>query len=382
MKLQLIDIVNIVALFQLLVFIFFLTRRKSNRDSNFWEQPNRLLSMFLFIQVFVIFSYECLHLQQDVIHVSPHLFYLGTPFFYLAAPVFYFYVRSVAFSDFRFRVIDILHAAPFLAVVIIFASRFYFLSSHAKIILLTQGEVFSPQFWIAFNLMFFIQFFVYFLIDIRILKYYRVEIKQQYSSVQNINLSWLTFILYGFILAWLSSVAAFISRNYILFMFDEIQLFNCLAFFCFFNYIFYKGLSQPEIFSGIVEKPRYGTSRLTPAEGEVYFLKLQSYMTHMRPYMNPTLTLKDLAAQLSISQRYLSQVINESAHQNFYDFVNRYRIEEAKKLLSDESVKKNIMETLFEVGFNSKSSFNTAFKKVTGVTPTHFKKHHSASPEK
>jgi len=68
----------------------------------------------------------------------------------------------------------------------------------------------------------------------------------------------------------------------------------------------------------------------------------------------------------------LSQIINESKNINFYDYVNSYRISEAKDLLSS-NCDKTILEILYEVGFNSKSAFNTAFKKFTSVTPSKYK---------
>ena len=87
------------------------------------------------------------------------------------------------------------------------------------------------------------------------------------------------------------------------------------------------------------------------------------------------MTLEQLAGQLSIRPKMLSQVINESLQQNFFDFINRYRIEAAKKLLTNPADKKiTVLEVLYEVGFNSKSSFNTIFKKHTGLTPSEFKK--------
>ncbi len=82
-----------------------------------------------------------------------------------------------------------------------------------------------------------------------------------------------------------------------------------------------------------------------------------------------------MAGKIGIHPRYLSQIINESLGQNFFDFINHYRIEEAKRMLTqtlDEHI--TVLEVLYEVGFNSKSAFNTAFKRHTGVTPTEFKK--------
>ena len=80
---------------------------------------------------------------------------------------------------------------------------------------------------------------------------------------------------------------------------------------------------------------------------------------------------------MEVRPKVLSQVINESLHQSFFDFVNRYRIEEAKQQLThpeDEAI--TILEILYNSGFNSKSSFNTLFKKYTGLTPTEFRKNH------
>lgn len=68
-------------------------------------------------------------------------------------------------------------------------------------------------------------------------------------------------------------------------------------------------------------------------------------------------------------------MINEGLNQNFYDFINYHRVKESERLLREpDSDFKTVLEVLFEVGFNSKSSFNTAFKKINGVTPTQFKK--------
>ena len=374
MKLQPVDIINTIVMFQLLVFIYFLIKRKLNQQSKSIGQSNIILAIFLFVQLLIIFDFECSHLSNEVIILTPHIFFIGTPFIFLAAPLFYLYVRSIAFSDFKFRNKDLLHGLPFAIAILIFAQRFYFLSSGAKETIIANHSLFSIIFWIGYNVILFSQLLIYFLIDLRILNYYREEIRQQYSSVSSINLSWLNFILYAFIIAWLSSIVVFLSRNYFGSLYNQIQFVNFFAFFCFFNYIFYKGLSQPEIFSGIEEQPKYISSRLTETEAEKYLSELNTYMTEQKPYLNPTLALKELASQISISPRYLSQIINEYTHQNFFDYVNRYRIEEAKRLFSENSSEKTVLEILYEVGFNSKSSFNTAFKKFTGVTPSHFKK--------
>ncbi|MFH6601865.1 helix-turn-helix domain-containing protein [Maribacter algicola] len=108
-------------------------------------------------------------------------------------------------------------------------------------------------------------------------------------------------------------------------------------------------------------------------EKEVEIIK--SYMEKARPFQNSGLTLRDLAQQLRIPPKQLSQIINKQLDQNFIDFVNSYRLGMAKeRLLKPRDDKETILEVMYEVGFNSKSSFNTLFKAKTGKTPTEFKK--------
>jgi len=177
---------------------------------------------------------------------------------------------------------------------------------------------------------------------------------------------------------WLMDVLTWIM---IIVKMDAPQIFNLLTMsslsinFIFATAVVYKGLKYPEIFSGIEEKPKYAQSKLTKQESEKHIKQLLQFMNTSKPYLEPSLSLTELAENLTIHPRYLSQEINDTLNQNFYDFVNSYRIEEAKKLFSDpKNRKKTVLEILYEVGFNSKSVFNNAFKKHTGITPTQFRK--------
>ena len=101
-------------------------------------------------------------------------------------------------------------------------------------------------------------------------------------------------------------------------------------------------------------------------------------MVEKKPYLNPDLNLPELAGELNIPSHYLSQVINKNIGQNFFDFINRYRIEEVKSKIMDPNYHKySVLGIAFEAGFNSKSAFNRVFKNSTGQTPTQFKKQHS-----
>src|SRR5690606_35792170 len=103
--------------------------------------------------------------------------------------------------------------------------------------------------------------------------------------------------------------------------------------------------------------------------------RLTDAMQKQKPYLESDLNLIKLANLLSVSTHQLSYVINTGFNKNFFQYINEYRIEKAKKLLSDNTNDNlSILGIAFESGFNSKTSFNTTFKKMTGKTPSEFKK--------
>ena len=98
-------------------------------------------------------------------------------------------------------------------------------------------------------------------------------------------------------------------------------------------------------------------------------------MQEHKPYLNHLLTLDNLATQIFMPPRQLSQVINRHFKQNFFEFINSYRIEEAKILLTkEENAKVTMLEIMDQAGFNSKATFNTFFKKLVSLTPTQYRK--------
>ena len=97
-------------------------------------------------------------------------------------------------------------------------------------------------------------------------------------------------------------------------------------------------------------------------------------MEENRSYLNRNLTLSELSKELSISPHLLSQLINEHFSNNFNDFINNYRIDEAKRLLGNPEFNNlTIASIAYDSGFNTLSAFNAAFKKFTGKTPSQYK---------
>ncbi|WP_179140056.1 helix-turn-helix domain-containing protein [Chryseobacterium sp. YR221] len=150
-----------------------------------------------------------------------------------------------------------------------------------------------------------------------------------------------------------------------------------------------KALKYPEFFRGVdpqlqlINDFKNKTEPKTRSEGKqnidnsnvnLQIELLNTYMTEKKPYLDPALTMQSLATQMNMPTRELSILINSNMKQHFFHFVNTYRIENAMELLKKHSKKDStVLEILYQVGFNSKSSFNTAFKKHTALTPTEYR---------
>jgi AraC-like DNA-binding protein len=124
-----------------------------------------------------------------------------------------------------------------------------------------------------------------------------------------------------------------------------------------------------------IKKARYERSLIKGLDIDVVYDRLTYLMGVENIYKDFDLSLESLAQMMSITPHQLSQFMNEKLNTNFRNYINSYRIEEAKKILLHES-DKNILAVCYDVGFNSKSTFNHWFKTYTGKTPTEFRQEH------
>jgi len=234
-----------------------------------------------------------------------------------------------------------------------------------------------PAWMFLASILIYLYIFAYLWLSYRTVSAYRAIIKDKYSSLEGINLDWLNFIIRSFtaitVFAMVHNVIPVLGSP----TFHYITLIILLVFtFYFVNRVLVRALNQPEIFSGIElnELDKYAGSTLDAKEIENFKRQLIIVLEEERLYLNPDLTINELAERLQTSSRVLSQVINQSFNKRFYDFINTYRCEEVKRILQGPDEKITILEALYQAGFNSKSSFNKEFKKLTGQTPTEFKK--------
>ena len=126
-------------------------------------------------------------------------------------------------------------------------------------------------------------------------------------------------------------------------------------------------------------KKKYLNSSLSNSESDQIWDEIKEVMEQEKPFLNSEYRLNDLASKVNKTVHHVSQTINEKEGKNFSDFINSYRVQTAKDLLSSGRTKEvTILAVSYEAGFNSKTAFYNAFKKETGLTPTAFLKSHTS----
>ncbi len=142
-----------------------------------------------------------------------------------------------------------------------------------------------------------------------------------------------------------------------------------------FYYVVYKLLESPKEILPKLKCAKYKTSNLKKEDIEKHKNRLIKLMSDDKMFLNKTLSVIEVAKKLNIPRQHVSEILNIHMQVNFQDFINSYRIEKfIEYLQKDEYKNYTILAIALEVGFSSKTSFNTTFKKVKGITPTQFKK--------
>lgn len=343
------DTVNFIAVFQLLFFGIYLFL-KGNKT-----YPTFFLKLHLFFQLISFFNY--FFWRTDSPFIRPFL-PLAMPSIFLWAPTFYFYIRSRLYLQFVPSRRLLLHGIPALlmSIVIIYS---LIVSDDFREDMNSIGVV---TFYISKILQ--IAYYVY---TLYLIYKYRQELKLVTSASEQSKLNWLFLITYGIALTSLSSM--------IFYMFPEFTDwgFSYILFFIFLNIFFFKAILQPDQYLGIDERKLLPV-RLSVEKSTSSFRKIDELIDSKQLYLDPDLNLHNVAQAVKLSDRLVSQVIKQSVSDNFTDYINKKRIQYAKNVLkSTTKAEKNILEILYEAGFNSKSVFNTQFKKHEGMSPTEFR---------
>lgn len=367
--------VFLIAAFNALFFTVLLFQKKPKALHDiiliFW-----LTYLGLFIGVYAIYSHELFtHFRLLSVSLISLLMLHG--------PFLYYYLSALISGKKKFEGGDLLHLIPFALfnLYIIVSSQDPSLAEKLNLERVSPGDD-PPLLFTLFLIITVLSGPVYFMLTFSLFKKLDLKIFRNFSNPENVDLLWIRKLVIVFGLVWTSLVIITVIHH----IFDLFPaefctdgLFLTLSFFVI--VIGYYGLKQNVIFAvdvapadDIKMQAKYSGSRLTGEEAKQYAARLKEYMASARPYLNPDLSLPQLAAELNISSHYLSQVINDQFSLNFFDFVNSYRVGEVKQRISDPDYDKfSLLGIAMECGFNSKSAFNRVFRQMTGMTPSAYR---------
>ncbi len=343
----------------------------------------------------------------------PHLLGLGAPLPFLFGPLLYLYVVALTRPVVRFDPRWLAHALPFAAGALFFAQAFYFETGDEKVALARASEgAGAPISLHVVTALEVVQALVYLFLGWQELAGYGRKMRGYFSDLARIDLRWLRALVLAHAAVWclvlLSTVLRVVAGTSSA-LGHLVQLGSSVAIFL----TGYVSLWQPELVqkasaAKVAEEttpseppspssppelvpppertepvgaetapappPKYRRNRLDDAEAQELATRLEQLMTQKRLYREPGLTLPTLADELGITPHMLSQVLNVCVGKSFFVYVNTFRAEDLKAALVDpSSAGRGVLELAFEVGFSSKSTLNSFFKKHTGMTPTEFR---------
>lgn len=310
----------------------------------------------------------------------PNLAYLGTLLGLLQAGTLFLYAKSLMYRDFRLVKEHAVHTLLFWVVSAIFLVEYYLQPTEVKLQILLQrdhpGVLTSPLLAVGIHMV----FLGYLYATIRSINRFGVNIRQIFSNIENKQLSWLRSLLIGYSVVW--TVSMFYCFSAHVYKSETsaawVVAIGAVTGFVFINYLFVNALRQPIIFSGLSAEESAlliigDESDAVPFSDSAFIRRLEQHMAEARPHLYSNLTVEQLARKLEVQPRELSRAINHGLGQNFFEFVSGYRVQEAKRQLGDAANNDSILQIMYESGFNSKSVFNTAFKKATGKTPSQYR---------
>jgi len=358
MKINPINIVHTLIIWQSILFALVLFTPKYNK-----KKSNRYLSLLL-LTLGIHFIYNILYSNGYFLDILPAY---SCSYGFLYGPLIFLHIKFYLAKDASFKPLYWLHFFPFILILIL-TSIGYSVCNTVAI-------------WI------FPMMLTYCLFSFREIYIYNKTIAQVSSMSYTSETKWLkTILIIMLLIVFLNILQTQMSFVNIGRFEVSMEALVQIGVLFLVNIITYQGLKSPQSFQQIsdsdVEMSRSnelknGIASIDKNTLQKLAEKLEKYMKQDQPYLNPELNINTLAEAVEVPEKTISQTINHVIGSNFSDYVNSYRIADAKLKLeagSEESL--SIKEIMYDVGFNSRSVFNSVFKKKTGLTPSEYKKHH------
>jgi AraC-like DNA-binding protein len=318
------------------------------------------------------------------LNASRNIFFFGNAAMLLEGALLFLYVQSLTKKGFQLQRKHLLHLIPLVIYAIYAYILYYQYDDLTKYRLIVSLEIFNH--W-SFKYFYLIRDSVrigYGIAGIYALFEYQAVIRGKFSEIQRIDMQWLVSIVVGFLLyrAWmfiesLYSCVFLIAHGdstpqYIHIMNMSGLLSGYVACLLIITLVFF-GLRYSLILEGVDYVLSTGNENRSMNLDWRTAKKLSDYMEEKKPYLEHNITIDELSHKMSIPTKTLSLLLNRHFGKNFFEYINSYRVEAAKQMLSSKNAK-SIVDIMYESGFSSKSSFNDCFKRIVGVTPREYRK--------
>jgi len=335
------------------------------------HQPSLMLAIYASVEVFTN-GFNSLNMDAgiDFFIRFPFMHFIYKPLYCLWVPLFFFYFKYCYSSNFRIGKKHWPHFLLFGFFIIFFLAIWLVKGNHYiwENLYKENSFVFFATF--SIDVIVKIQYVIYNVMMITSL--WKLERSRRLNKQQNtflsVDIRWLRFIVYGYAVGSLGGIIIFISA---LMNYQAVPMINILSityYFLFFFAIFYNTISHKLENEEIRTKSR----PLPDPDMEVLMRRIEELVVGKKMYLEPELSLLQIALALNEKERNISQTINTIKHRNLNDYINSLRIEHACQLLLTKK-EKPIFEVMYESGFNTKGAFNQVFKKITGETPTQYR---------
>lgn len=351
-----------------LFFLFFVNITRgynANKLANFW------FSIFLVSVAFAFLSGNMPSFNLDVQY--PHLFKLMDLTAFAIAPSLFLATKYFTHPKLGLNKKDWLHFLPVLSFFVINGKYFFILSSQELASILESSP--NKEVYAYLEHLLVLQCSVYLALSLSYLFKYTAN-RKRYDATNSQPLKWLMNVVIG------------ITLMFLLWIINRSELFTSIIAIGYSICIYYLGywiINQREVFPFSQEDKLQLSALLskTKPHGEMDRIEISknkkerliALMENEKPYLDTQLNLFKLAELHGSTVHELSSLINKGFNENFNQFINRYRVEESKKLLvSEQHQNLSMLGIAYEAGFNSKTVFNATFKKMVGKTPTEYRK--------
>jgi len=343
------------------------------------QLANRLLALTIIIVNIHLFYLMVLDTNLD--NMFPFLLWIPYSFLTAIGPLILYYTKALTDVDFSLSEIHLRHFIPVFAEVGLQAIMIgQGILKHELLYNTSLYFSVTPLLytWVAGSV------FYYLCQSLEIINNHETWVLRNYSNLKEFTLAWLRkLIIYYRLLwiVWVPLVAAFL----LFFRFQLLYLGLVLVLYVLMLVLVYltfwiglEGLGRGNLLfikPAEVKPENKNFGKLTEGEIQRQIERINQLMKVDKIYLDENLNLKEFALHLKTDPNLISFILNNHLGSNFYDFVNRYRIEEVKEKLNDPASKHlTLLGIAFESGFNSKTTFNRVFKQATGITPTEFQK--------